>query len=190
MLFRSKISNNCCKYAKKNAIHDYLLESAADLDICGIRKAENGVRAAAYKSCFSAVLEGPDKFRPLWWFTDEDKRAYEKTYNVTHSDCYSVYGLRRTGCCGCPYGRCLKQEKDTIRQYEPNLHKAICTAFGDAYVYTQMFEVFKEEIALYGTVEAIARLRDRSCTQLPYPMPQNKSIAPSQKQVTLWDLVP
>lgn len=50
------ISNKCCKYAKKDLAHDKL-KQGYDLNITGIRKAEGGVRAAAYKSCFDIHIK-------------------------------------------------------------------------------------------------------------------------------------
>ena len=97
------ISNKCCKYAKKDILKD-LLKNGYDLHITGIRKSEGGVRAVAYKSCFD-TKESYDDFRPIFWFTDNDKVEYRKQFNVSNSKCYSVYGLERTGCVGCPFGK-------------------------------------------------------------------------------------
>ena len=90
------ISNQCCKYAKKDLAHDKL-KQGYDLNITGVRKAEGGVRASAYKSCFDNTDKGYDNYRPIFWFKDEDKKAYNELFNVTNSKCYSVYGLKRTG---------------------------------------------------------------------------------------------
>ena len=90
------ISNECCKYAKKDLAHDKL-KQGYDLNITGVRKSEGGVRASAYKSCFDNTDKGYDNFRPIFWFKDEDKKAYNKLFNVINSKCYSVYGLKRTG---------------------------------------------------------------------------------------------
>ena len=90
------ISNKCCKYAKKDLAHDKL-KQGYDLNITGVRKAEGGVRASAYKSCFDNTDKGYDNYRPIFWFKDEDKKAYNKLFNVANSKCYSVYGLKRTG---------------------------------------------------------------------------------------------
>ena len=90
------ISNEYCKYAKKDLAHDKL-KQGYDLNITGVRKSEGGVRASAYKSCFDNTDKGYDNFRPIFWFKDEDKKAYNKLFNVINSKCYSVYGLKRTG---------------------------------------------------------------------------------------------
>ena len=39
------------------------------------------------------------------------KEDFENYYNVTHSKCYTEYGLKRTGCVGCPYGKDFELHK-------------------------------------------------------------------------------
>lgn len=41
-------------------------------------------------------------FRPLYYVSDADKAWYKDYYGIKYSDAYEVYGLTRTGCCGCP----------------------------------------------------------------------------------------
>lgn len=48
-----KISSKCCEYAKKTVAKHYQKEIGADLTITGVRKAEGGARAEAYKSCLT-----------------------------------------------------------------------------------------------------------------------------------------
>lgn len=136
------ISNKCCKYAKKDLAHNKLKEGY-DLHITGIRKAEGGVRATAYKSCFDTTDKGYDNFRPIFWFKDDDKISYSKLFNVINSKCYSVYGLKRTGCCGCPYGRDCNFELKVLEEHEPKLHKAVNNVFKDSYEYTKLYQEFK-----------------------------------------------
>ena len=138
-----KISNKCCKYAKKDLAHDKL-KQGYDLNITGIRKAEGGVRAGAYKSCFGTTDKGYDNFRPIFWFKDSDKDYYNKKFNIINSDCYSLYGLKRTGCCGCPFGKDYKNELLVLNQYEPKLYKATTHIFKDSYEYTHLYNEFKE----------------------------------------------
>lgn len=81
-------------------------ESYADMEITGIRKSEGGIRSANYKTCFSdSKSKGCATYRPIFWYSDGDKRDYEDFYGVTHSRCYSEYGMRRTGCVGCPFNQ-------------------------------------------------------------------------------------
>ena len=138
------ISNKCCKYAKKDLAHDKLKQSY-DLNITGIRKAEGGIRAAAYKSCFDNSGNGYDNYRPIFWFKDEDKIAYKELFNVVYSKCYSEYGLKRTGCCGCPYGRDYNLELKVLEEYEPKLYKAVNNVFKDSYEYTKKYYEFRGE---------------------------------------------
>ena len=59
------ISSLCCKYGKKDLAHDKL-KQGYDLNITGVRKAEGGVRASAYKSCFDNTDKGYDNYRPIF----------------------------------------------------------------------------------------------------------------------------
>lgn len=136
-----KISNKCCKYAKKDVVHKLIKNNKYDLEISGIRKAEGGIRDVMYKNCFDNN-EDYDKYRPLFWYTNADKEEYEKHYNIIHSKCYTEYGLKRTGCAGCPFGRDFEFELEVIKQYEPKLYKAVNNIFGDSYKYTRMYREF------------------------------------------------
>lgn len=136
------ISNKCCKYAKKDLAHNKLKEGY-DLNITGVRKAEGGVRATAYKSCFDNTDKGYDNYRPIFWFKDDDKLSYRKLFNISNSKCYSIYGLKRTGCCGCPYGRDCNFELKILEKYEPKLYKAVNNVFKDSYEYTKKYYDFR-----------------------------------------------
>lgn len=140
-----KISDSCCQYAKKNVAKNYLKNSAVDLNITGVRKAEGGNRASAYKNCFDTNENGFDNYRPLFWYTNNDKRCYEETYGIKHSKCYTEYGLKRTGCAGCPFGRDFEYELEMIKKYEPKLYKAVNNIFGDSYEYTRQYRDFCEK---------------------------------------------
>ena len=132
------ISNKCCKYAKKDILKD-LLKQGYDLNISGIRKSEGGVRSTAYKSCFDNQ-DNYDNYRPIFWFTDEDKIEYKKLFNVNNSKCYTVYGLKRTGCVGCPFGKNYKEELEIVKKYEPKLYKAVTNLFKDSYEYINKYK--------------------------------------------------
>ena len=132
------VSNKCCKYAKKDLLKD-LLKNGYDLNISGIRKSEGGVRSTAYKSCFDSS-DNYDNFRPIFWFTDEDKLEYKNMFNVINSKCYSVYGLKRTGCVGCPFGKNYKEELEIVKKYEPKLYKAVTNIFKDSYEYINKYK--------------------------------------------------
>lgn len=137
-----KIANKCCKYAKKDVAHDIAKEYGLDLMITGIRKEEKGSRATAYKSCFSSKADEADQYRPIFWYTDQDKREYEKHFGVTHSRCYTEYALKRTGCCGCPFALGLDNELEVAKKYEPLLYKAVNNVFKDSFAYTKAYREF------------------------------------------------
>lgn len=147
-----KISNKCCQYAKKDVMKKYLKENPTDLHMVGVRKAEGGARATAYKSCFDQNADGYDNYRPLFWYTDQDELEYENARNITHSKCYTEYGLKRTGCAGCPFGKDFEMELEIIEQNEPKLFKAVNKIFGDSYEYTRKYKKFCEEMDVkYGS---------------------------------------
>lgn len=137
------ISCECCNGAKKNNAKEYEHENDIDLNILGLRKAEGGVRAVAIGTCFTdANCKNIATYRPIWWFTDDDKQKYENTHNVVHSDCYTKYGLHRTGCAGCPFGSGFENELTILQKYEPKLYKAVCAIFGKSYEYTRKYREF------------------------------------------------
>ena len=138
-----KISDKCCHYAKKNVAHKCIKENKYDLNILGVRKAEGGIRASAYKSCFDENGDGYDNYRPLFWYKDMDKQDYEVAYCIEHSRCYTEYGFLRTGCCCCPFGgKDVEDELSAIQKYEPKLYKAVNNIFGDSYEYTRKYREF------------------------------------------------
>ena len=137
-----RIDNKCCLYAKKKVAKGFVKRNDADLNVIGVRRAEGGIRAAAYESCFTERACGMDDYRPIFWFTDEDKRFYENQFGVRHSDCYRKYGLKRTGCVGCPYGRNVEDELNSIKMFEPKLYKACMKIFGKSYEYTRKYRQF------------------------------------------------
>lgn len=136
-----KISSKCCKYAKKDVLHKLIAKEGYDLNIFGVRKAEGGIRSTSYKSCFDESDEC-DNYRPLFWYVNDDKADYENNYGVVYSKCYSEYGLTRTGCCCCPFGRDFEHELEITKKYEPKLFVAANNIFGDSYEYTRTYKKF------------------------------------------------
>ena len=104
-----------------------------------------GARVTAYKSCFTEE-DDCDNYRPLFWYKDSDKDEYMDTYAIENSKCYTEYGLLRTGCAGCPYGRDFEIELEVIKQYEPKLYKAVNYIFGDSYEYTRRYREFRKKM--------------------------------------------
>lgn len=143
-----KISSKCCNYAKKDVSKQLIKKYNVDLVIIGVRRAKGGLRATRYTSCYSIKDNNVDNYRPLYWYIDDTKERYEKKFNILHSECYTKYGFRRTGCCCCPYGRGLEDELEVTRIYEPNLYKAVCNVFKDSYAYTRKYREFVQLMKL------------------------------------------
>lgn len=141
-----KIDNKCCDLSKKRVSSKYIKQHNIDLSIIGVRKAEGGLRATSYKNCFSEELHGCAQYRPLFWYLDSDKLDYEKSCNIIHSDCYKVWGFKRTGCVGCPYALDLFAELDIIQKFEPNMYKAVSNVFKDSYEYTKQYRQFVQDM--------------------------------------------
>ncbi len=141
-----KISAKCCHYAKKEPAKKHLAAGDFDMECVGVRKAEGGTRATGIKTCFSKAFVGPDVYRPLFWFTDADKVEYDQHYGIMHSDCYKVWGMKRTGCAGCPFGKDFEEELELARTYEPKFYKAMVKIFGQSYEYTRQFLQFRKEM--------------------------------------------
>ena len=140
-----KISNKCCIYAKKDVAHKTIKEFKADLNIIGVRKYEGGARATAYKSCFSTKSDEADQYRLIFWYKNEDKEFCNEVLGIQNSRCYTEYGLQRTGCAGCLYGRNMEEELSILEQFEPNLFKAVNVIFGDSYEYTRKYRKYVEK---------------------------------------------
>lgn len=99
-----KISAKCCDYCKKQTAHR--VQRDYEMIITGERRDEGGMRSVPRKDntalCFGEAANGQYRLRPLFYVSDADKAWYKEHYNIRYSDAYEVYGLTRTGCCGCP----------------------------------------------------------------------------------------
>lgn len=140
------ISKKCCDISKKKPLHDYMKANDVDLNVTGERKAEGGQRAAAHRSCFECHTDGINKYMPLWWWSDETKADFKQAEKIRFSDCYEVYGMKRTGCCGCPYNLNLNSDLAIMRHYEPQLFKACMNVFGQSYRLTDQFNARRKKI--------------------------------------------
>ena len=98
------ISAKCCDYCKKQPAHR--IQKDYEMIITGERRDEGGMRSVPRKDntalCFTETANGQYRFRPLYYVSDTDKQWYKEHYDIRYSDAYEVYGLTRTGCCGCP----------------------------------------------------------------------------------------
>lgn len=142
-----KISADCCTYCKKNVAHQ--IQKGYDMVITGERRDEGGMRSVPRKDntslCFTETSSGQYRLRPLYYVSDADKAWYKEYYGIRYSDAYEIYGLTRTGCCGCPISYKAIADLEQIRPYEPNLVKAAWNIFGKSYEYRQKYNAYKAE---------------------------------------------
>ena len=140
-----KVSNRCCDICKKQPAH--AAQKGYEMVITGERRDEGGRRSVPRKDntalCFTETANGTYRLRPLYYVTDADKQWYKEYYGIRYSDAYEVYGLKRTGCCGCPISSRAVENLERIRPYEPNLVKAAWAVFGDSYRYRQQYNEYK-----------------------------------------------
>ena len=161
-----KISADCCTYCKKDLAHS--VQKDYDMIITGERRAEGGMRSVPRKDntslCFTETSSGQYRLRPLYYVTDADKAWYKEYYRIRYSDAYEVYGLTRTGCCGCPISYKAVEDLEKIRPYEPNLVKAAWNVFGKSYEYRKKYNEYKairmKEKAIRGENAEQIRRRD------------------------------
>lgn len=145
-----KISARCCDYCKKQVAHR--VQKGFDMIITGERRDEGGMRSVPRSAgangtmCFYEQSDGAFRFRPLYYVSDADKAWYKEHYGIRYSDAYEVYGLKRTGCCGCPISSRAVADLEKIRPYEPNVVKAAWAIFGDSYRYRQGYNDFKAKM--------------------------------------------
>lgn len=140
-----KVSNKCCDYCKKQVAH--AAQKSFDMIITGERRDEGGMRSVPRKDntsmCFTEAADGKYRLRPLFYVSDADKQWYKDYHKIRYSDAYEVYGLTRTGCCGCSISARAVEDLEKIRPFEPNLVKAAWNVFGDSYRYRQQYNEYK-----------------------------------------------
>ena len=142
-----QISAKCCDYCKKQVAHE--IQKDFDMIITGERRDEGGMRSVPRKDntalCFTETASGQYRFRPLYYVSDADKEWYKNEYGIKYSDAYEVYGLTRTGCCGCPISYKAVDDLEKIGKYEPNVVKAAWNIFGKSYEYRKKYNEFKAQ---------------------------------------------
>lgn len=115
--------------------------------ITGERRDEGGMRSVPRKDsttmCFTETADGSYRLRPLYYVSNKDKAWYKEYYGIKYSDAYEVYGLKRTGCCGCPISSRAVDDLELIRPYEPNLVRAAWNVFGPSYEYGQKYNEYR-----------------------------------------------
>lgn len=141
------ISAKCCDYCKKQVAHN--VQKDYDMIITGERRDEGGMRSVPTKDCthmcFTETARGQYRLRPIYYVSDKDKAWYKEFYRIRYSDAYEIYGLTRTGCCGCPISYKAVEDLEKIRKYEPNVVKAAWNIFGKSYEYRKKYNVYKAE---------------------------------------------
>lgn len=141
------ISAKCCDYCKKQIAHK--VQKDYDMIITGERRDEGGMRSVPRKDnttlCFTETASGQFRLRPLYYVSDKDKEWYKNYHKIKYSDAYEVYGLTRTGCCGCPISYKVVDDLEKIRPYEPNVVKAAWNIFGKSYEYRKKYNEYKKQ---------------------------------------------
>lgn len=142
-----QISAKCCDYCKKNVAKS--VQKDYEMIITGERRDEGGMRSVPRTDntslCFTETASGQYRLRPLFYVSDKDKEWYKDFFHIKYSDAYEVYGLTRTGCCGCPISYKAVEDLEKIRPYEPNLVKAAWNVFGRSYMYRQKYNEYKKQ---------------------------------------------
>lgn len=142
-----KISAKCCDYCKKQLAHR--VQKDYEMIITGERRDEGGMRSVPRKDnttlCFTETASGQYRLRPLYYVSDKDKAWYKEAFGIRYSDAYEVYGLTRTGCCGCPISYKAVDDLEKIGKYEPNVVKAAWNIFGDSYRYRIKYNEYKQK---------------------------------------------
>lgn len=142
-----QISAKCCDYCKKHPAHK--AQKGYEMIITGERRDEGGMRSVPRKDntalCFTETSSGQYRLRPLYYVSDKDKAWYKEAFGIRYSDAYEVYGLTRTGCCGCPISYKAVEDLEKIGKYEPNVTKAAWNIFGKSYEYRMKYNEYKQK---------------------------------------------
>ena len=168
-----RVSNHCCDICKKQPAH--AIEKQFDMVITGERRDEGGMRSVPRSDsstmCFTETAAGKFRLRPLFYVSDADKQWYKDYYGIRYSDAYEVYGLKRTGCCGCAISARAASDLELIRPYGPNVVKAAWAIFGDSYRYRAQYNEYKAAACREGGQRQM-RITEAGFTILPTPHTQ------------------
>lgn len=149
-----KISDKCCHFLKKKTSIEIYKQNKG-VRFVGVRRAEGGARAKT-GACFTNRGHGAEPmFRPLFWFAQNEIAQYKEIFGVTNSECYTKYGMLRTGCAGCPFSPSAEEELERVKPYEPGMYKLAHALFQDSYDYTRQYRQF---VAEYPKMEAFKYL--------------------------------
>lgn len=160
-----QISAQCCDYCKKQVAHS--VQKDYGMIITGERRDEGGMRSVPRKDntalCFTETSSGQYRLRPLYYVSDRDKTWYKEYYGIQYSDAYEVYGLTRTGCCGCPISYKATDDLELIRPYEPNVVKAAWNIFGKSYEYRKKYNEYKAYKENERKNEKVLQMGNQNC---------------------------
>lgn len=167
-----KVSAKCCEYCKKQIAHS--VQKGYEMIITGERRDEGGMRSVPRKDntalCFTENKYGQFRLRPLYYVSDKDKAWYKEFYGLRYSDAYEVYGLKRTGCCGCPISYRAVDDLEQIRPYEPNVVKGAWAIFGKSYEYRQKYNEYKDRRKAEEKAAAEEEKRQAEVEEIPGQM--------------------
>lgn len=141
-----KVSSMCCVYTKEKPLNEELRRRERK-PIVGVRRAESVLRKGLYHSCLDKMQT---KFTPLYDFTDQVMDILYRYYDIEEPKLYTLYGLCRSGCAGCSYGRNIELElnllTDAQRKYAIDSFHESYDLKGISYQYKQLnlFSLFKE----------------------------------------------
>ena len=107
-----KISNKCCDILKKNPMKKFEKETCRK-PIVGTMANESSLRKQQYLknggcNSFGSIAMS----RPLGFWLEKDVWEYIEHNKIEISECYTKFGMTRTGCYGCLFG-CHLEERDT-----------------------------------------------------------------------------
>lgn len=139
--FAVRVSQDCCKYLKKNPFKKYHRDSGMKGCITGIRIEEGGSRdmttlsrlRSGGKLC-TVTKHGITYKYPIIDWAEQDVDDFVEEFNVPLSDAYTKYGFKRTGCMACPYSPEIKDSLLYLHNHEPQKYKAAMHWLKDVYI--------------------------------------------------------
>lgn len=124
---------------KKEPMELFNKQNNIKINIVGVRLEEGGIRKYSIKGCVNKngkVI----KFYPLLNFTNQDVTDLINHFGIELNDAYTIWGLKRTGCFGCPFSKDWKKELELLQKIEPNKYKAAINLFDKSYKLKQKGE--------------------------------------------------
>lgn len=131
-----KISSKCCDFLKKEPFQRYAKENDMSGVFMGVRNQEGGARSMVYRECVQIrIKRGREEVTsfPIIDWTDENIEEFINYFGIKVSIAYTKYGLDRTGCAGCPFGKILDVELKALYDHEPQKYKGMLFMLKDVY---------------------------------------------------------